>query len=108
MWLAILSLPRRARQTKHLPLERTIDQDDQDDLSAERQALTDAKSAFVESAATEVVNAGRLLFKYGEPNDPALQRRYRLYKRLEAALAMPAGSKRLEALYKAYRDLRAN
>ena len=49
--------------------------DDQDDLSAERQALTNAKSALVESAATEVVNAGRLLFKDGEPNDPALQRR---------------------------------
>ena len=44
----------------------------------------------------------------GEPSDPELQRRYRLYKRLEAALALPAGPQRLEALYKAYRDLRAN
>jgi hypothetical protein len=79
-----------------------------DDLSAERQALADAKSALVESAATELVSVGRVLFKDGEPGDPGLQRRYRLYKRLEAALALPAGPQRLEALYKAYRELRAN
>jgi len=72
-----------------------------DDLSAERQALADAKSALVESAATELVSVGRVLFKDGEPGDPGLQRRYRLYKRLEAALALPAGPQRLEALYKA-------
>ena len=30
------------------------------------------------------------------------------YKALEAALALPAGPERLEALYKAYRELRAN
>ena len=71
---------------------------DEDDLSAERQALADAKSALVESAAIEVVTIGRALFKDGEPSDPELQRRYRLYKRLEAALERPAGPQRLEAL----------
>ena len=50
-----------------------------------------AKSALIESAATEVVSIGRALFKDGEPSDPELQRRYRLYKRLEAALALPSG-----------------
>src|SRR5262245_15218156 len=54
----------------------------------------------MESAATEVVSVGRALFKDGEPSDPELQRRYRLYKRLEAALALPAGPQRLEALHK--------
>jgi hypothetical protein len=85
-----------------------LTEDDQDDLSAEQQALADAKSALVESAATEVVSIGRVLFKNGEPSNPALQRRYRLYKRLEVTLALPAGPQRLEALYKAYRELRAN
>jgi hypothetical protein len=79
-----------------------------DELANERAALADVKSALVESAATEVVSVGHVLFKDGEPSDPALQRRYRLYKRLEAALALPAGPLRLEALYKAYRELRAN
>ena len=64
--------------------------------------------ALIESAATEVVSIVRALFKDGEPSDPDLQRRYRLYKRLEAALALPAGPQRLEALHKAYRELRAN
>ena len=41
-------------------------------------------------------------------HDPELQRRYRLYKRLEAALALPAGPQRLEALHKAHRELRSN
>jgi hypothetical protein len=67
-----------------------------DDLSADqRAALAHAKSALVESAATEVVSIGRALFKDGEPSDPELQRRYRLYKRLEAALALPAGPQQL-------------
>jgi hypothetical protein len=81
-----------------------------DDLSADqRAALARAKSAaLVESAATEVVSVGRALFKDGEPSDPELQRRYRHYKRLVAALALPAGPQRLAALHKAYRDLRAN
>jgi len=60
----------------------------EDELADERAALADAKSALVESAATEVVSIGRLLFKDGEPSGPELQRRYRFYKRLEAALAL--------------------
>ena len=67
-----------------------------------------AKSVLIESAATVVVSIGRALFKHGEPSDPESQRRYRFYKALEAALALPAGPERLEALYKAYRELRAN
>ena len=76
-----------------------------EDLSADqRDALAQfAKSALMESAATEVVSVGRALFTDGEPSDPELQRRYRLYKCLEAALALPAGPRRLEALHKAYR-----
>jgi hypothetical protein len=42
--------------------------------------------------------AGHALFKNGKPTDPDLQRRYHLYKRVEAALALPAGPKRLVAL----------
>jgi hypothetical protein len=82
----------------------------EDDLSADQRAALAqiAKSALIESAATEVVSIGRALFRDGEPSGPELQRRYRLYKRLEAALALPAGPQRLEALYNAYRDLRAN
>ena len=81
-----------------------------DDLSAEKRAALAqlAKAALIESAATEVVSIGRALFKHGEPSDPELQRRYRLYKALEAALALPAGPQRQEALHKAHRELRAN
>jgi regulator of protease activity HflC (stomatin/prohibitin superfamily) len=78
-----------------------------DDLSEDQRAALaqSAKSALVESAATEVVSVGSALFKDGEPSDPELQRRYLLYKRLEAVLALPAGPQRLEALHKAYREL---
>jgi predicted alpha/beta hydrolase family esterase len=57
----------------------------------------------LESTAAEVVHAGHALFKdgAGEPTDPDLQRRYRLYKRVEAALAVPAGPKRVAALHAA-------
>jgi hypothetical protein len=81
-----------------------------DDLSADqRGALAQfAKSALMESAAAEVVSVGHALFKGGEPTDPELQRRYRLYKRLEAALVLPSRPQRLAALHKAYRELRAN
>jgi hypothetical protein len=34
----------------------------------------------------------------GEPSDPALLRRYRLYTRVKAALALPVGPERLAAL----------
>ena len=35
----------------------------------------------VEAAAAELVELGDALFRAGEPTDPALLRRYRLYKR---------------------------
>jgi hypothetical protein len=54
-----------------------------DELADQRAALAHAKSVLVESAATEVVSIGRVY--------PELQRQYRLYKRSEAALALPAG-----------------
>ena len=44
-----------------------------DDLADERAALEHAKSVSVESAATEVVSIGRVLFKDGEPCDPDLR-----------------------------------
>ena len=66
----------------------------EDDLSAnQRAALAQlAKSALIESAAAEVVSIGRALFKNGEPSEPESQCRYRFYKALEAALALPAGA----------------
>jgi len=36
----------------------------------------------------------RIVLKDGEPADPHLQRRYRLYRRIEAPLALPAGLER--------------
>ena len=55
----------------------------------------------IEAAAAEIVEVGDLLFRGGEPSDPALLRRYRLYTRVEAAVALPVGPERLAAL-KAY------
>ena len=42
------------------------------DLSADQRAALAqlARSAMVESAATEVVSIGRALFKHGKPSDP--------------------------------------
>jgi len=76
----------------------------EDDLSADQRAALAqlAKSALIESAATEVVSIGRALFKDGEPSDPESQRRYRLYKRLEAAFAL----KRSRARTASYHDER--
>jgi hypothetical protein len=50
-----------------------------DDLSADQRAALAqfAKSAMVESAATEVVSVGRALFKDGEPSDPELRHWHR-------------------------------
>jgi hypothetical protein len=53
----------------------------------------------MEATAVEQVDAGRALFKDREHADPNLQRRYRLYRRVEAALALPAGPERLAALH---------
>jgi hypothetical protein len=44
------------------------------------------------------------LFRGGEPSDPALLPRYRLYKRVKAALALPAGPERVAALQAAKID----
>jgi len=52
----------------------------------------------IEAAAAEIVEVGDLLFRGGEPSDPALLRRYRLYTRVKAALALPVGPERLGGL----------
>jgi hypothetical protein len=38
----------------------------------------------MEAAAAELVQLGDALFRGGEPSDPALLRRYQLYKRVKA------------------------
>jgi hypothetical protein len=58
----------------------------------------------MEAAAAELVEAGDALFRNGEPADPALSRRYGLYKRVQAALALPAGPERVAALQAARVD----
>jgi hypothetical protein len=58
----------------------------------------------VEAAGAEIVEKGDLLFKGGEPSDPALLGRYRFYKRVKAALALPPGLERLAALHAARVD----
>jgi len=57
-----------------------------------------------EAAAAELVEVGDLLFRGGAPADPALQRRYRLYKRVKAAVAIPPGPERVAALQAAKID----
>jgi hypothetical protein len=52
----------------------------------------------IEASAAELVEIGDALFRRGEPSDPALQRRYQLYKRVKAALALPMGPERIAAL----------
>src|SRR5215831_682525 len=75
-------------------LPRNEGQLTEDDLSADQRAALAqlAKSALIESAATEVVSIGRTLFKDGEPSDPESQRRYRLYKALDRRAAAPGGA----------------
>jgi hypothetical protein len=58
----------------------------------------------IEAAAAELVEVGDLLFRSGEPSDPALLRRYRLYKRVKAAVALPPGPERVGALQAAKID----
>jgi hypothetical protein len=38
------------------------------------------------------------VFGRGEPSDPALMRRYQLYRRVKAPLALPMGRERIAAL----------
>jgi hypothetical protein len=71
-------------------------------LSAEQEAALakfQQSSRQMEATAVEQVDAGRALFNDREHADPNLQRRYRLYRRVEAALALPAGPERLAALH---------
>jgi hypothetical protein len=58
----------------------------------------------LEAAAAEIVEVGDLLFGHGEPRDPALLRRYRLYTRVKAAVALPSGPERVAALRAAMID----
>jgi hypothetical protein len=58
----------------------------------------------IEAAAAELVELGDALFRGGEPSDPALLRRYRLYKRVKAAVALPPGPERVAALQAAKID----
>jgi len=55
----------------------------------------------VEASAAELVEVGDLLFRDGEPSDPALLPRYQLYTRVKAALALPPGLERVAALHAA-------
>jgi hypothetical protein len=58
----------------------------------------EAWSQEIEAAAAEIVEVGDLLFRHGEPADPALLRRYQLYSRVKAAVALPPGRERVAAL----------
>jgi hypothetical protein len=60
-----------------------------------------------ETAAAELVEVGDLLFRGGEPSDSALLRRYRLYRRVKAAVALPPGLERVAALQAAKIDRKA-
>jgi hypothetical protein len=53
----------------------------------------------VVQSAADLVEVGDLLFRHGEPSDPALLRRYQLYTRVKAALALPPGLERVAALH---------
>jgi hypothetical protein len=68
-----------------------------EDESAEERAAR-AGLREMEEAAAELVELGDLLFGRGKPSDPALMRRYQLYRRVKVALALPMGSQRIAAL----------
>jgi hypothetical protein len=71
------------------------------DKSADERAAREKFAAWlreIEAAAAEIVEVGDLLFSRGEPSDPALRRRYQLYTRAKAALALPHGPERIAAL----------
>ena len=59
-----------------------------------------------EASAAELVAVGDLLFRDGEPADPALLRLYRLYTRVNAAVPLPPGPGRVAALQAAKIDRR--
>ena len=58
----------------------------------------------VEGAAAEIVEVGVKLFSHGAPSDPNLLAGYRLYKRVKAALTLPAGTVRVAALHSMLTD----
>jgi len=60
------------------------------DLSAEHALRTFSSHCGRGRLQRSLVDAGGALFKDGEPAEPDLQRRYRLYKRAEAAFALPS------------------
>ena len=52
----------------------------------------------IEAAAAKLVEVGDMFFRGGAPTDPALMRRYQLYTRVKAAVALPPGPERIAAL----------
>jgi hypothetical protein len=78
-----------------------------EDDSAEERAAREKFARWLqeaEAAAAELVEVGDALFKHGEPSDPDLLRRYRLYTRVKAAVALPLGLERVAALQAAKID----
>ena len=71
------------------------------DETAEERARAIEWLREIEASAAELVEVGDLLFARGEPSDPALLPRYQLYTRVKAALALPPGLERVEALHAA-------
>jgi hypothetical protein len=55
----------------------------------------------IEASAAELVEVGDLLFSSGVTSDPTLVPRYQLYTRVKAALSLPPGLERVEALHAA-------
>jgi hypothetical protein len=105
--MSINSMGRPSRfQWSPIRTERQLTKDDL--LADQGAALAQAKSALVESAATEVVSVGRVLFKDGEPSTLRCNADTGSISALEAAPRFQRGPQRLEDLYKAYRELKAN
>ena len=77
------------------------------DEPADKRAAREKFEAWlreVEAAATELVELGDALFRHGASTDPALLRRYQLYARVKAALALPHGPERIAAFQAAKVD----
>jgi hypothetical protein len=77
------------------------------DESADELAAREKFGAWlreVEAAAAELVELGNALFRGEEPSVPTLLRRYRLYERVKAAVALPPGPERVAALQAAKID----
>ena len=69
-------------------------------MSKDRSAEDGTPLTEMEAAAAELVDTGRELFKKVEPTHPhpEVQPRYRLFKRVEAPLALLVGPERAAAL----------